>query len=83
MFKQSFLELGYLTLDFEQSEDLEPADESIGGRVDKLLVIGPGVVVYRRELTYSALRQLLVDPVVGGADTFSTWALDPEINNDI
>lgn len=82
VFKKSFLEMGYLTLDFEKSKDLEPADESIGGRVDKLLVIGDGVVVYRRELTYSALRQLLADPI-GSVETFSTWDLTPEINNDI
>lgn len=82
VFKKSFLEMGYLTLDFEKSKDLEPADESIGGRVDKLLVIGDGVVVYRRELTYSALRQLLAEPI-GSVETFSTWDLTPEINNDI
>ena len=83
IYKSSFLELGYQTLDFEKSKDLEPADESIGGRVDKLLVIGKGVLVYRRELTYSALRQLLADPIPGTVETFSDWDLVPDVNNDI
>lgn len=67
--KDSFLGSGYLNIEFVSSIELEPDEE----------VIGDGVIVYQRKLTYNALRHLTVTPHPNTENTFTTWTLSPEV----
>jgi len=55
IFKGSFLQIGYLNLEFVKSSEVEP-DEDIAGE---------NVMVFHRKMTYLAQKQILATPPAG------------------
>jgi len=71
IFKRSFLSLGYLNVEFIGSTELKPDED----------VIGKGVSVFGREITYLAQKQIMAKPILP-ADNSLPWVISAiSINN--
>jgi hypothetical protein len=71
IFKQSFLKSGYLNVEFISSTELRPDED----------IIGKGVSVFGREITYLAQKQLHAKPILPADQSFP-WVVSPiSVNN--
>lgn len=71
VFKKSFLQAGYLNVEFINSTELQPDED----------VIGKGVTVFAREITYIAQKQLHAKPIYP-TDNTVPWVISSiSINN--
>lgn len=68
LFKKDFFKIGYLNIEFIKSSDLAPEKD----------LVGEDVIVYRRQITYNAQRQLGVKPIDDTIDSLS-WDIVPTI----
>ena len=66
IFKGSFLQIGYLNLQFASSEELAPDDD---GTADS-------VMLFKRVMTFNAKKQILATPPAS-VDALIPWVLNP------
>lgn len=68
-FKQNFIEIGYINLDFITSTEVLPnADYN-----------SKDVITFERNLIYNAQKQLVINPINGSEDTEVFWATVPTV----
>ena len=72
VFKGSFLQIGYLNLQFISSEELEPDDDATSDTV----------MIFKRVITFNATKQILATPPAA-PDGLIPWVLNPPdiVNN--
>lgn len=71
IFKRSFLSTGYLNVEFIKSSELQPDED----------IIGKGVSVFGREITYLAQKQIHAKPIPA-TDNAVPWVISSiSINN--
>lgn len=68
-FKRSFLQIGYLNVDFIASNEHKPADDTDLEDLRNIRSLSSeNIIMYRRELIYSAQKLLEVEPLPGQED---------------